>query len=105
MATTTGATVLTYLGQPTDTTLLAQANLAVATASAAVDAYCRGRQKKANGSNRDGVDEVILTVATRLVSNPEQIAYDMGSVSMRSGMVSFSLLELAILNRYRKQAT
>lgn len=101
----TGSDLLGFLGQPTtDTVQLAQANRAVTIVGAAIDAYCRSRQRKSDGTPKPGIDEATLTAAARLLANPEQIPYDMGSVSMRGGLVSFSLIELAILNRYRKQA-
>lgn len=102
----TGADLLAFLGQPTsDATQLAQATKAVTIVAAAVGAYCRDRHLKADGTTtRPGIDEAVLMASARLLANPEQLAYDLGSVSMRGGLVSFSLIELAILNRYRKRA-
>lgn len=101
----TAANLLSFLGQQSDTALLAQAGQILTVASAMIGAYCRGNHLNAAGQPRAGVDEVTLTVAARLYANPEQIAYDSGSVGMRGGLVGFTLVELAVLNRYRKKAT
>ena len=100
----TAANLLEFLGQPSDSALLAQAGQVVTVASAMVGAYCRGRHLDDQGASKQGIDEVVLTVAARLFANPEQLAYDSGSVSMRGGLTGFTLVELAVLNRYRKQA-
>lgn len=100
-----GTDVLAFLGHDdTDPDLVAQANTAVATIGAMVSAYCRGRDKLASGQTRDGIDEVILTAAARLVTNPTGIPYDTGGVSIRGAFQGFTLVELAVLNRYRVRA-
>lgn len=102
---TTGPRVLAFLGHDeTDEVLLAQANTAVTTITAMVGAYCRGRHKLESGQTRDGIDEVILTAAARLVTNPTGIPYDTGGVSIRGAFQGFTLVELAVLNRYRVRA-
>lgn len=98
--------LLKWLGQDTSNPeALAQAQQAITTVTAMIGAYCRGQHLKSDGSSRDGIDEVVLTAASRLLANPEQLAYDSGSVSMRGGFTGFTLVELAVLNRYRKRAT
>lgn len=102
---TSGTAVLAFLGHDdSDPVLFTQATAAVATVEAMVAAYCRGRHKLASGQTRDGVDEVILTAAARLVTNPSGIPYDTGGVSIRGGFTGFTLVELAVLNRYRVRA-
>lgn len=102
---TTGVQVLAFLGHDVpDSDLVAQADTAVATIGAMVSAYCRGRDKLASGQTRDGIDEVILTAAARLVTNPTGIPYDTGGVSIRGAFQGFTLVELAVLNRYRVRA-
>ena len=72
-----------------------------------VDAYTRGRYKRA-GNYRPGVEEVIITAAARLLSNPEQISVreEIGPYSYfkGEGFKGFTLVELAVLNRYRRRA-
>lgn len=102
---TTGTEVLAFLGHDDqDDHLVAQADTAVTTISAMVGAYCRGRHLDGQGAPRDGVAEVVLTAAARLVTNPSGIPYDTGGVSIRGGFTGFTLVELAVLNRYRVRA-
>ena len=85
----------------------AQAEQALQIAGALVDAYTRGRHKRL-GEYRPGVEDVITTVAARILANPEQIAVreQVGPYSMYrgEGFSGFTLVELAVLNRYRKRA-
>lgn len=85
-----------------------QALVALTSAEAYVDAYCRGRQKRRDGSLKSGVEAVITTVAARILANPEQISVreEVGPyVFFRGpGFNGFTLVELAVLNRYRKRA-
>ncbi|AKK02338.1 hypothetical protein [Corynebacterium epidermidicanis] len=85
----------------------AQAQQALSMAEAFVDAYCRGRHKR-GGVLRPGVDAVITAVAARILANPEQIQQreQVGPYSFYrdAGFQGFNLVELAVLNRYRKRA-
>jgi hypothetical protein len=85
----------------------AQAATALTTAKALVSAYCRGRESR-GGRLRPGVDEVITMVAARILANPEQISVreQVGPYQMYKapGFNGFTLVELAVLNRYRKRA-
>lgn len=85
----------------------AQAATALTIAEGLVNAYTRGRHKRA-GVYRDGVQEVITTVAARILSNPEQVSVreQIGPYSYYKGegFKGFTLVELAVLNRYRKRA-
>lgn len=84
-----------------------QAATALTTAQALVSAYCRGREKRGD-SYRPGVEEVITMVAARILANPEQISVreQVGPYQMykAAGFSGFTLVELAVLNRYRKRA-
>lgn len=112
---TTGTDVLAFLGHDdTDEVLVAQADAAVRTVTAMVAAYTRGRHLHPTETilvgdefvpaHREGVDDVILTAAARLVTNPTGIPYDTGGVSIRGAFQGFTLVELAVLNRYRVRA-
>lgn len=103
MAAVTGQTVANFLGQGADGGLvtLAQDHAAIVTQMAR--AYTR------DGGFTDGVPNVeiaavITTAAARLVSNPEQLATTVGTVSIRGGFSGWTLAERLTLNRYRKQA-
>lgn len=84
-----------------------QAALAWTTAEALVGAYCRGREKRGD-VYRPGVEEVILMVGSRILANPEQIQVreQVGPYTMfkGAGFEGFTLVELSVLNRYRKRA-
>lgn len=85
----------------------AQAAQALTTAQALVGSYCRGREKRGD-TYRPGVEEVITMVAARILANPEQISVreQVGPYQMykAAGFNGFTLVELAVLNRYRKRA-
>lgn len=105
MSAPTAADLVKFLGHDTaDTALVAQASAALTTVGAMVDAYCRGKHRNTSGEPRTGVNEVILTAAARLLTNPEQLPMDIGDVSIRGGFTGFTLVELAVLNRYRKRS-
>ncbi len=61
-----------------------------------------------DGQPAEDIDAVILTAAARLVTNPGQIsaAEGMGglTVDWRAGFTGWTLVELAVLNRYRDMA-
>lgn len=84
-----------------------QAVTSIAAADAYVGAYTRGRHKR-GGKYRPGVEAVVLTVAARILANPEQIQVreQVGPYTMLKGpgFNGFTLVELAVLNRYRKRA-
>lgn len=86
----------------------AQARTALTVATGLVDAYCRGRHKRRDDTLKPGVQEVITTVAARILANPEQIQVreQIGPYTMLkgAGFNGFTLVELAVLNRYRKRA-
>lgn len=86
----------------------ARATIALTTAEAYVDAYTRGNHTR-GGHLRAGIEAVIITVASRILSNPEQISVreEVGPYVFFKGpgFNGFTLVELAVLNRYRKRAT
>lgn len=87
--------------------VVTQAEMALTTAQALVGAYCRGREKRGD-KYRPGVEEVILMVGSRILANPEQIQVreQVGPYTMfkGAGFSGFTLVELSVLNRYRKRA-
>ena len=100
---------LVVLADQRDTPRLrSQAVLQLATAEGMVAGYCRGRHVDAAGEYRPGAGEVVLSLACRLLANPQQIQVreQAGSVSMLRGEVTvgFTLAEQFVLNRYRKRA-
>jgi hypothetical protein len=99
----TGQDVAAFLGQGTDTTLVALAEESVAVITAMVQSYTRGRGFDAGDPN-DELAAVITTASARMVANPEQIPTTVGSVDIRGGFNGFSLAETFVLNRYRKRA-
>lgn len=88
--------------------VLEQAQVALGMAEALVDAYCRGRHEDKFGQLKSGVGAVITAVAARILANPEQIQQreQIGPYSYfkGAGFQGFTLVELAVLNRYRKRA-
>ncbi|OBB01714.1 hypothetical protein A5668_23280 [Mycolicibacterium fortuitum] len=100
----TGQDVADFLGQGTDTTLVALAGQAVPIITAMVRAYTRDRGFTGT-EPADDIAAVITTATARLVANPEQIPTDIGSVSIRGGFTGWTLAELFVLNRYRKRAS
>lgn len=87
--------------------VVSQAATALMMAEGLVDAYCRGRHKR-HGLPRPGVEEVIISVAARILANPEQISVreEVGPYNYYRGpgFSGFTLVELSVLNRYRKRA-
>lgn len=81
---------------------------AVETAVALIGGYCRGNHVDKLGDYRDGIESVVVTVASRIAANPAQVTIrDTAGPFSRSrgqGFSGFTLAELAVLNRYRKRA-
>lgn len=99
----TGQDVADFLGQGTDTTLVALAGEVVPVITAMVRAYTRGRGFTSSEPN-DELAAVITTASARMVANPEQLPTRVGSVEIRAGFQGFSLAETFVLNRYRRTA-
>ncbi|MGP4054407.1 hypothetical protein ACTWP6_06215 [Mycobacterium sp. 4D054] len=103
MAAVTGADVAAFLGASDDTALMAQAGDHAAIITALARSYTRGRGFVGADPAED-IAAVIVTATARLVANPEQIATDYGSVSLRGGWQGWNLAEQIVLNRYRVRA-
>lgn len=106
MADPTADEVLAFLDMPT--TSKPQAEIALNTAIALIEGYTRGRTRNVAGQFRPGIGEVVMTVAARILANPEQISWSEQSgayrISKGVGFQGFTLAEQAVLNRYRKRA-
>jgi hypothetical protein len=100
----TGQDVADFLGQGTDTTLVALAGQAVPIITAMARAYTRDRGFTGPEPD-DQIAAVITTATARLVANPEQLPTDVGSVSIRGGFTGWTLAELFVLNRFRVRAS
>lgn len=84
-----------------------QATTALEIADALIGAYCRGRHRNRIGGYRPGIQAVVTSVSARILANPEQIAVreEVGPYQYYRGpgFQGFTLVELAVLDRYRKR--
>lgn len=103
MAAVTGQRVADFLGGGGDANLVTLAGSHAQVVTQMCRAYTRDVGFVAGVPN-DEIASVIVTAAARLVANPQQIANDVGGVSMRGGFSGFNLAERMVLNRYRKLA-
>lgn len=103
MGAVTGQQVADFLAGGTDPALVALAADHAGIISQMCLAYTRGGGF-ADGVPNDELAAVIVTAAARLVSNPQQVPYDVGGLSIRGGFTGFSLAEYRVLNRYRAKA-
>lgn len=99
----TGQDVADFLGQGTNTTLVALAGEHVLIVTAMVKAYTRDNGFFGDVPG-DDLAAVITTATARLVSNPGQLRYGIADVQMNDVFQGFSLAETFVLNRYRKRA-
>lgn len=99
-----GQDVADFLGQGDDAATVALAGEHATIITAMVRGYTRGTGFN-DGKPAEDLAAVITTATARLVANPEQSRYGVGSVQVYSGFTGWSLPELFILNRYRKRAT
>lgn len=99
-----GQDVAAFLGRGDDASLVALAEEQVRIVTAMVRGYTRGRGFDTFGQVAEDLAAVITTATARMLANPEQIAYDVGNVSLRGGFQGWSLAETFVLNRYRKRA-
>lgn len=95
--------VADFLGQGSDTALVALAGEVVPVITALVRAYTRNRGFAGTEPN-DQLSAVITTASARMVANPEQIPTSVGSVEIRGAFQGFTLAETFVLNRYRRTA-
>lgn len=103
MAAVTGQQVADFLGLGDDVAAIAQAGDHAAIVTALARSYTRGRGFIGADPAED-IAAVIVTATARLVANPEQLASDFGSVSLRGGWQGWNLAEQIVLNRYRVRA-
>lgn len=103
MAAVTGQQVADFLGCGDDDTVVALAGQHAAIITALARSYTRGRGF-ADADPAEDIAAVITTATARLVANPEQLASDFGSVSLRGGWQGWNLAEQIVLNRYRVRA-
>lgn len=91
-----------FLGRSVDAS---QAYAHLDTVTAFARAYTRGRGFT-DGEPADDIATVIVTAVSRLLGNPEgTITESIGSYSVRhAGFNGFNLVELAVLNNYRRRA-
>lgn len=99
----TGQQVADFLGLGDNSEAVAQAGDHAAIVTALARSYTRGRGF-AGADPAEDIAAVIVTATARLVANPEQIASEFGSVSMRGGWQGWNLAEQIVLNRYRVRA-
>lgn len=99
----TGQQVADFLGLGDDVAAVAQAGDHAAIVTALARSYTRGRGF-AGAEPAEDIAAVIVTATARLMANPEQLASDVGSVSMRGGWMGWNLAEQIVLNRYRVRA-
>lgn len=99
-----GSDVAAFLGQGDDAELVTLAGQHVKTIATMARSYTRGKGFSEMNDPSDDIAAVIITATARLIANPEQIAYETGSVKMRGGFQGWSLAELSVLNRYRKRS-
>lgn len=101
----TGATIAAFLGQGSDTTLVALAEEHVKIVTAMARAYTRDQGFDEAGVPADDIAAVITTATARLVVNPEQVSEStIGSYAVKGSFAGWTLAELFVLNRYRKRA-
>lgn len=103
MAAVTGQRVADFLGGGSDASLVTLAERHAAIVTMMASGYTRG-VGFADGVPNDEIASVIVAASARMVSNPQQIAHDVGGVSMRGGWQGWNLAERLVLNRYRKKA-
>jgi len=96
-----GDDVAAFLGQSDDASLVALAAEQVPIVTELARAYTRGNGFDAAGLPYDDVSAVITCATARLVANPEQVPYQVGTVAYRGGFTGWSLAETFVLNRYR----
>lgn len=102
----TGQDVADFLGLGDDPALVALAGEVVPIITAMARSYTRDRGFTGilGTEPADDIAAVIVTASARMVANPQQTPYDIGSVSQRGGFTGWTLPETYVLNRYRVRA-
>lgn len=103
MPAVTGQQVADFLGQGDNSEAVTLAGDHAAIITALARSYTRGRGF-IGAEPAEDIAAVIVTATARLVANPEQLASDYGSVSLRGGWQGWNLAEQIVLNRYRVRA-
>lgn len=96
--------VADFLGQGSDTQLLALAAEHLPIVTAMARSYTRGKGFDEDGYPKEDVAAVIVTATARLMANPEQLRTTIGSMQVNDRFTGWSLAETFVLNRYRKRA-
>ncbi len=100
----TGQTVISFLGWPSDPSLITQADQHAEHVAALAHAYTRGKGFSDDGATAEpALCKVIVSATARSLSNPSQARRtEAGAFSELPGsLASFSLLETIALDRYR----
>ena len=98
-----GQDVADFLGQGDDETVVALAGQHLQIIKAMAQAYTRGNGFD-EGHPNDEIAAVLVTATARLMANPDQTNYRVGSVSYQSHFQGWTLAETFVLNRYRRKA-
>lgn len=100
----TGEDVASFLGQADVTAAVSLAGESVPIVTAMARAYTRGNGFTDDGLVAEDIAAVITTGTARLVANPEQLHYAVGSTRISGAFNGWTLPETFVLNRYRKRA-
>lgn len=101
----TGQDVADFLGQGTNTPLVALAGEHVTIITAMARAYTRGRGwDEVTGDPSPDLAAVITTATARLVANPQQLRHSVGDVAFNDSFRGWSLAETYVLNAHRVRA-
>lgn len=100
----TGEDVASFLGQGDDNAAVALAQEHTPIIRAMAQAYTRGKGFQ-GGTVAEDIAAVITTATARLVANPEQLHYAVGSARISGSFNGWTLAETFVLNRYRKRAS
>lgn len=98
-----GEDVASFLGQGDVPATVALAGEHVPIVTAMARAYTRDNGFSGTDVSED-IAAVITTATARLVANPEQVHYAIGSARVSGGFTGWTLAETFVLNRYRKRA-
>lgn len=97
--------LLSDVQDPSEDQVLQALNIA----EAVVDSYVRGVSRTPEGVYRQGIGEIIVALAARLVANPTGGSYQQAAgpftTSRGAGVRGLLLHERIVLDRYRKSAT
>lgn len=99
----TGEDVAEFLAQGDNLGVVALAQEHTTIVRAMARAYTRGNGFQGEDV-ADDIAAVITTATARLVANPEQLHYAVGSARISGAFKGWTLAETFVLNRYRKRA-